>query len=152
MSLVRSLGRASHALKDFQAKSAATDRAMSGLRSGATRGEQGLKNIRTAAQGSTRELDRLKSAADKADRSLAKAGRTGVTSGTQVGQFKKGADNASKGMNGLNKSMRGNFIARLMELFMPLIEKVVDMATRSKTMQKVLQVAFDAVKRSSPPS
>ncbi|AOT60457.1 MULTISPECIES: hypothetical protein [Streptomyces] len=147
MSLVRSLGRASNALKDFQAKSTATDRAMNGLRSGAARGEQGLKNIRTAAQGSARELNQLKSAADKADRSLAKAGRTGMTSGTQIGGFKKGADTASKGMNGLNKSMKGNFIARLMELFMPLIEKVVEMAARSKTMQKVLKVAFDAVKK-----
>ncbi|WOI62973.1 phage tail protein [Streptomyces fradiae] len=147
MSLASAAARASGSLRQFKTQADATARAAQSIGQGARTGQSGLTGLRSAAQGSTRDLNKLKSAADKADRSLAKAGRTGTTSGTRIGRFKKGADTASKGMNGLNKSMKGNFIARLMELFMPLIEKVVEMAARSKTMQKVLKVAFGAVKK-----
>ncbi|MCQ0024189.1 phage tail protein [Streptomyces somaliensis DSM 40738] len=147
MSLVRSLGNAESSLKRFKDQAQAVGRATGELQGRARSSDSELKRIKGSVQGSARELQGLQRSADKAERSLAKAGRTGTTSGDQISQFKKGADNASKGMNGLNKSMKGNFIARLVELFMPLIEKVVDMATRSKTMQKVLQVAFGAVKK-----
>ncbi|MFC9004470.1 phage tail protein [Streptomyces microflavus] len=147
MSLATAAARASGSLKQLKAQADASARAAQSIGQGARTGQSGLTGLRSAAQGSTRELNNLRSAADRADKSLARAGKTGTTGGNQIGTFKKGTDNASKGMNGLNKSMRGNFLVRLMELFMPLIEKVVDMAARSKTMQKVLQVAFSAIKK-----
>ncbi|MEV6478204.1 phage tail protein [Streptomyces sp. NPDC051657] len=147
MNLTQALGRSSTAFKGFRSQADAAGRATRTMATGATAAESGLKKIRASAQTSARELTSIQRAADKAGRSLAKAGTTGQKSGTQIGTFKSGADKASKGMNGLNKSMRGNIVGQLLSLLAPLIEKVVDMAARSKTMQKVLKVAFDAIKK-----
>ncbi|MFH9265764.1 phage tail protein [Streptomyces sp. NPDC017546] len=147
MSLVQSLGRAGGSLKGFKTQTESAARAAGGLSSKALAGDRGLKRIRASAQSSARELTSVQRAADKAGRSLAKTGTTAKKSGTQIGTFKSGADKASKGMNGLNKSMRGNIVGQLLSLLAPLIEKVVDMAARSKTLQKVLKVAFGAIKK-----
>ncbi|MFJ1801202.1 phage tail protein [Streptomyces sp. NPDC088180] len=147
MSLVQSLKRGSSALQQFRSSSDVVARSTAGLGRNSTTAARGLAGIKSSAQTSARELTAIQRAADKAGRSLTKAGATGQKSGTQIGTFKSGADKASKGMNGLNKSMRGNIVGQLLSLLAPLIEKVVDMAARSKTMQKVLKVAFDAIKK-----
>ncbi|MGW5676787.1 phage tail protein, partial [Streptomyces sp. NPDC003860] len=87
-----------------------------------------------------------KTACDQADRAMKKAGNTGQTSGAKLGRFKTGADRAAQGQNRLNRAMRGNFLVRLLELFMPLIETVVQMAARSRTMQRVIRTAFNAIR------
>ncbi|MEW1627545.1 phage tail protein [Streptomyces sp. NPDC089173] len=147
MTLVQSLKRGSSALQQFRSSSDNTARSTADFGRHATTATRGMAGIRTSAQTSARELTTLQRAADKAERSLAKAGTTGQKSGTQIGTFKSGADKASKGMNGLNKSMRGNIVGQLLSLLAPLIERVVDMAARSKTLQKVLKVAFDAIRK-----
>ncbi|WP_127464848.1 phage tail protein [Streptomyces sp. B27] len=147
MTLMQSLKRGSSALQQFRSSSDNTARSTADFGRHATTATRGMAGIRTSAQTSTRELSTLQRAADKAERSLAKAGTTGRKSGTQIGTFKSGADKASKGMNGLNKSMRGNIVGQLLSLLAPLIERVVDMAARSKTLQKVLKVAFDAIRK-----
>ncbi|MFE2166686.1 phage tail protein [Streptomyces sp. NPDC059447] len=146
MSLVSSTKRASDALRNL--KTQASGAAAPVKRVGdAGRGASGqLKTLRTNAQGSTGQLKNLKSAADQAEKAMAKAGQTGQRAGTQLGRFKTGADRAASGQDKLNKSMKGNFLARLLELFMPLIEKIVEMAMRSKTMQAVIKAAFGAIK------
>lgn len=95
-------------------------RAADGLKRGANSSSQELGRIRASAQSSSRELTAIQRAADKAERSLAKAGTTGQKSGNQIGTFKSGADKASKGMNGLNKSMKGNSVGQLLSLLAPL--------------------------------
>ncbi|OKJ20898.1 phage tail protein [Streptomyces sp. CB00316] len=147
MSLAQSLGRAGSSLKSFKQNVDGAGKAAGDLQGRIRAGDTGLKQIRASAQTSARELATMQRAADKAERSLAKAGTTGQKSGTRIGTFKSGADRASKGMNGLNKSMRGNIVGQLLSLLAPLIERVVDMASRSKTLQKVLKVAFDAIRK-----
>ncbi|NML50343.1 phage tail protein [Streptomyces sp. R302] len=147
MSLRSSLGRASGSLRQFKSATDTANRATAGLGRQAVTADRGVSKVRTSSQRAATELQKMQRAADKAERSMAKAGRTGQKSGTQVGKFKSGADKASKGMKGLNKSMKGNIIGTLLALFAPLIEKVVEMATRSKTMQKILKVAFGAIKK-----
>ncbi|MFC8726015.1 phage tail protein [Streptomyces bacillaris] len=147
MSLASAATRASGAVRGLKTQVDAGSRAAQGLGRDLGSGDRELKKIRASAQTSARELSTLQRAADKAERSLAKAGTTGQKSGTQIGTFKSGADKASKGMNGLNKSMRGNIVGQLLSLLAPLIERVVDMAARSKTLQKVLKVAFDAIRK-----
>ncbi|MFF9341660.1 MULTISPECIES: phage tail protein [unclassified Streptomyces] len=146
MSLVRSLNNSSGALKQFKSASDTADRAASTLGQRASTASRGINGIKGSAQGSAKELKGLKTAADQAERSMAKAGRTGRTAGSQLGKFQSGADKAAKGQDKLNKSMKGNFLARLLDLFMPLIETVVEMATRSKTMQTIMKKAFGAIK------
>lgn len=146
MSLVRSLKTASGSLRQFRSASSTADRAAAGLGQRATTAGRNINTIKGAAQGSTGQLKNLKTAADQAERAMAKAGQTGQRAGTQLGRFKTGADRAASGQDKLNKSMKGNFLARLLELFMPLIEKIVEMAMRSKTMQAVIRTAFGAIR------
>lgn len=147
MTLISSLNRATSSLKSFQTGAQSADRAAAGLQSGATGGERGIKRLKDSAQGAGKELNSLRSSADRAEKSLARAGKAGQTGGTQIGNFKAGADKAEKGMSGVNRSMKGNILGTLLGLFTPLIEKVVAMATQSKTMQRVLRTAFDAIQK-----
>lgn len=105
-----------------------------------------LKNLRTGAQNSGTQLKNLKTASEQAERAMKKAGDTAQSAGGKLGKYESGAGKAAKGQDKLNRSMKGNFLVRLLELFMPLIEAIVDMALRSKTMQTVLKKAFSAVK------
>ncbi|MFD9408557.1 phage tail protein [Streptomyces sp. NPDC059989] len=146
MSLVRSLKTASGSLQQFRSASSTADRAAAGLGQRATTAGRNINTIKGAAQGSTSQLKNLKTAADQAERAMSKAGQTGQRAGTQLGRFKTGADRAASGQDKLNKSMKGNFLARLLELFMPLIEKIVEMASRSKVMQTVIRTAFNAIR------
>ncbi|GAA2786125.1 phage tail protein [Streptomyces showdoensis] len=146
MSLVKSLTSSSNALKSFKDKAAEAARATDGIRQKARTGETGLRSLQTASQGTSGQLKSLKTASDQAERSMTKAGQTGQSAGTKLGKYESGAGKAAKGQDKLNKSMKGNFLARLIELFMPLIEKIVEMASRSKTMQTIMKKAFDAIK------
>ncbi|WP_318208679.1 phage tail protein [Streptomyces sp. SJL17-1] len=146
MSLVRSLNSSSGALRQFKSASDTAQRAASTLGQRASTAGRGISGIKGAAQGSAKELKGLKTASDQAERSMAKAGRTAQSAGTKLGRYESGAGKAAKGQDKLNKSMKGNFLVRLLELFMPLIETIVEMASRSKTMQNVLKKAFSAIK------
>ncbi|MGW0118284.1 phage tail protein [Streptomyces sp. NPDC003327] len=146
MSLVRSLNNSSGSLRQFKSASDTAERAAQTLGQRASSAGKNLGGIKGAAQGSAKELKNLKTASDQAERSMAKAGQTGQSAGGKLGRYESGAGKAAKGQDKLNKSMKGNFLARLIELFMPLIEKVVEMATRSKTMQTILKKAFSAIK------
>ncbi|MGV9312288.1 phage tail protein [Streptomyces sp. NPDC003691] len=147
MSLVKALNSANSSLKDFKTKSDDANRAAGNLKNGAQNSEGGVKKLRDAARQAASQLKTLKDRADSAEKSVGNAGKAGQTGGTNIGKFKGGADNAKKGMDGLNTSMKGNVFTRLLDLFMPLIEKVVQMATESEGMRKILKKAFDAVKK-----
>ncbi len=147
MNLTQALGRSSGALRKFRSEATNAGKSTRTLSGGSLRSDRELKKLKTSAQASARQFTAIQRAADKADRSMAKAGRTAKKSGPQVGKFKSGADKASKGMKGLNKSMKGNLVGQLLSLLAPIVEKVVEMAARSKTMQKVLKVAFAAIKK-----
>ncbi|MEU9999512.1 phage tail protein [Streptomyces sp. NPDC050848] len=146
MSLVRSLNNSSGALRQFKSASDSADRATQTLGQRASSAGKNISGIKGAAQGSAKELKNLKTASDQAERSMAKAGQTAQSAGTKMGRYESGAGKAAKGQDKLNKSMKGNFLARLIELFMPLIEKIVEMASRSKTMQTIMKKAFSAIK------
>ncbi|MFE5482089.1 phage tail protein [Streptomyces sp. NPDC056527] len=146
MSLVRSLKNASTSLSALktQASGAATSVKKVGDAGRTANGQ--LKNLKTGAQGAGTQLKNLRTASDQAERAMQKAGQTGQSAGAKLGKFESGANKAAKGQDKLNKSMKGNFLARLIELFMPLIEKIVEMAMRSKTMQTIMKKAFSAIK------
>ncbi|MCX2181093.1 phage tail protein [Streptomyces sp. SKN60] len=146
MSLVSSLKNANGSLKQFRSATSDADRAAQTLGQRASSAGKNISGIKGAAQGSAKELKNLKTASDQAERSMAKAGQTGQSAGGKLGKYESGAGKAAKGQDKLNKSMKGNFLARLLDLFMPLIEKVVEMATRSKTMQTIMKKAFSAIK------
>ncbi|MGW0466851.1 phage tail protein [Streptomyces sp. NPDC003027] len=146
MSLVSSLKNANGSLQQFRSATSTAERATQTLGQRATSAGRGVNGIKSAAQGSARELKNLKTASDQAERSMKKAGQTAESAGRKLGTYESGAGKAAKGQDRLNKSMKGNILARLLELFMPLIEKIVEMATRSKTMQTVMKKAFSAIK------
>ncbi|WP_128980721.1 phage tail protein [Streptomyces roseicoloratus] len=146
MSLVRSLKGASDGLRNLRTHASGAGTSVKKVGDAGRSASGQLKTLKTNAQGSHTQLRNLKTASDQAEKAMAKAGRTAETAGKKLGKYESGAGKAAKGQDKLNKSMKGNFLARLIDLFMPLIEKIVDMALQSKTMQKVLKKAFDAVK------
>ncbi|MEU8758096.1 phage tail protein [Streptomyces sp. NPDC048659] len=146
MSLVSSLKNANGSLQQFRTATSNAERAAQTLGQRASSAGRGVNGIKSAAQSSAKELKNLKTASDQAEKSMAKAGQTAQSAGTKMGKYESGAGKAAKGQDKLNKSMKGNFLARLIELFMPLIEKIVEMASRSKTMQTIMKKAFDAIK------
>ncbi|MFB7941553.1 phage tail protein [Streptomyces sp. NPDC056049] len=146
MSLVRNLKNASTALSGFRTQAANAGGSVKKVGDAGRSASGQLRTLRTNAQGAGTQLKNLKTASDQAERAMKKAGDTAQSAGGKLGRYESGAGKAAKGQDKLNKSMKGNFLVRLLELFMPLIEAVVDMALRSKTMQTVLKKAFSAIK------
>ncbi|MFJ9808266.1 phage tail protein [Streptomyces sp. NPDC101158] len=146
MSLSKALGSASAALRKLRTDAQQSAQAVTRVGSGANSASSGVKQLKSSAQSTTSQLKSLKTATDQAEKSMTKAGQTGQSAGTKLGKYESGAGKAAKGQDKLNKSMKGNFLARLIELFMPLIEKIVEMASRSKTMQTIMKKAFDGIK------
>ncbi|MFF9146982.1 phage tail protein [Streptomyces sp. NPDC014861] len=146
MSLVRNLKNASTALNGFRTQAANAGTSVKKVGDAGRSASGQLRTLRTNAQGAGTQLKNLKTASDQAERAMKKAGDTAQSAGGKLGKYESGAGKAAKGQDKLNKSMKGNFLVRLLELFMPLIEAVVDMALRSKTMQTVLKKAFSAIK------
>ncbi|MFB7517837.1 phage tail protein [Streptomyces sp. NPDC056144] len=146
MSLVKNLKNVSTGLSGLKTQASGAGTAVKKVGDAGKAANGQLKNLKTAAQGSTGQLKNLKTASDQAERSMKKAGDTAQSAGGKFGKYESGAGKAAKGQDKLNKSMKGNILARLLELFMPLIEKIVEMASRSKTMQTIMKKAFDAIK------
>ncbi|MFF6789326.1 phage tail protein [Streptomyces filamentosus] len=146
MSLVSSLKKSSDSLRALKTQASGAGGAVRKVGSAGQSASGQLRTLRTNAQGAGAQLKNLKTASDQAERAMKKAGDTAQSAGGKLGRYESGAGKAAKGQDRLNKSMKGNFLVRLLELFMPLIEAVVDMALRSKTMQTVLKKAFGAVK------
>ncbi|MFJ5706358.1 phage tail protein [Streptomyces sp. NPDC093105] len=146
MSLVSSLKKASGSLRDIKSQASGAGTSVRKVGDAGRSASGQLKTLRTNAQGAGTQLKNLKTASDQAERAMKKAGDTAQSAGGKLGKYESGAGKAAKGQDKLNKSMKGNFLVRLLELFMPLIEAIVDMALRSKTMQTVLKKAFSAIK------
>lgn len=105
-----------------------------------------MRSLATAAQGATTPLRTIKTASDQAEKSLTKTGKSAQTAGTNFTKYEAGTNKAAKGQDKMNKSMKGNLFGILMLALAPLIAKVIDMATQSKTMQKILKTAFEVIK------
>ncbi|MER5887319.1 phage tail protein [Streptomyces sp. NPDC001941] len=146
MSLKSALTQTSSALRTLKSSADQGAQAVSRVGNGANTASSKVNQFKSSAQSSASQLKSLKTATDQAEKSMTKAGKTGESAGGKLGKYESGAGKASKGQDKLNKSMKGNFLARLLDLFMPLIEKVVEMATRSKTMQTIMKKAFDVIK------
>ncbi|MET8504333.1 phage tail protein [Streptomyces sp. NPDC004787] len=146
MSLKSALTNTSSALRTFKTNADQSAQAVTRVGNGANTASGKVQQLKSSAQTSTSQLKNLKTASDQAEKSMTKAGKTGQTAGGKLGKYESGAGKAAKGQDKLNKSMKGNFLARLIELFMPLIEKVVEMATRSKAMQTIMKKAFTVIK------
>ncbi|WP_369145951.1 phage tail protein [Streptomyces sp. R44] len=146
MSLISNLKNASTALGNLKTQASGAGTSVKKVGDAGKSASGQLKTLKTNAQGSNTQLKNLKTASDQAEKSMAKAGTTAESAGKKMGKYESGAGKAAKGQDKLNKSMKGNFLARLIELFMPLIEKIVEMAMQSKTMQKILKKAFDGIK------
>ncbi|MCC2279679.1 phage tail protein [Streptomyces sp. ET3-23] len=145
MSLTQSFGRAGGAARNFRTTIDAAGRAAGTLGRQAGTANTNVSRIKTSAQQSTRELKGMKTAADQAAKSVAKVGKEAGKGGPAMAKFQGGLKKADGGVKGLNKSMKGNVIGMLLGLLAPLIEKVVEVASRSKAMQKITKVAFDVI-------
>ncbi|MFE3073106.1 phage tail protein [Streptomyces sp. NPDC059247] len=146
MSLARSLKNTSTALTSFKTQASGAGTSVKKVGDAGRSASGQLKTLRTNAQNSGSELKKLKTASDQAERAMKKAGDTAQSAGGKLGRYESGAGKAAKGQDRLNRSMKGNFLVRLLELFMPLIEKIVEMAARSKTMQTIMKKAFSGIK------
>lgn len=125
------------------ANSAATATSKLGTAEQKTAGQ--IKSNTAATQGAVTAANSVRSATDQAEKSLTKTGKAGQTAGTGISKYEAGSNKAAKGQDKMNKSMKGNLFGMLMSLLAPLIQKVVDMATQSKTMQKILKTAFEVI-------
>ncbi|WP_406061239.1 phage tail protein [Streptomyces sp. NBC_01077] len=146
MSLVSALKKSSDSLRNLKTQASGAGTAVKKVGDAGKSASGQLKTLRTNAQGSGTQLKNLKTASEQAERAMKKAGDTAQSAGGKLGKYESGAGKAAKGQDKLNRSMKGNFLVRLLELFMPLIESIVEMAMRSKTMQTVLKKAFSAIK------
>ncbi|MFY7566422.1 phage tail protein [Streptomyces sp. WI04-05B] len=126
------------------ANNAATATSKLGTSAQKTAGQ--IKANGTAAQAAAATTNSMRSSVDQAEKSLTRTGKAGQTAGTGLGKYESGAGKAAKGQDKMNKSMKGNFFGMLMNLLAPLITKIIDMATQSKTMQKILNTAFEVIR------
>ncbi|GHG76432.1 phage tail protein [Streptomyces griseocarneus] len=148
MSLVQALGRTSAPLRGFKTNAEGAGRAAGALGRQAGTASTGIGRIRGTAQQAAREVKGLRTSSDQAEKSVGRLGKAAGTGNREMGRFGGGAKKASGEVKGLNKSMRGNVLGMLVELFAPLIEKVVAMASKSKAMQRIMKTAFDVISKS----
>ncbi|MFF3376247.1 phage tail protein [Streptomyces sp. NPDC002680] len=105
-----------------------------------------IKSNTAATQVATTTSNSLRNGLDQLEKTVTKSGKAVQTAGTNTAKYEAGANKAAKGQDKMNKSMKGNFFGMLMGLLAPLIQRIVDMATRSKTMQDILKKAFEVIK------
>ncbi|MEX2985341.1 phage tail protein [Streptomyces sp. C36] len=147
MSLVQSLGRTTAPLRGFRTNADAAGRAAGNLGRQAGTANGNVGKLKGSSQQAAREVKTLRTNSDHAERSVGRLGKAAGSGSREMGKFEGGTKKAAGGVKGLNKSMRGNILGMLVELFAPLIEKVVTMASKSKTMQRIMKVAFDAISK-----
>ncbi|WP_171167515.1 phage tail protein [Streptomyces sp. I05A-00742] len=105
----------------------------------------GMGKVKTSAQQAGREVKNLKGGADATAKAIGKVGKESTKAAPGLDKAGGSMKKAAKNTDGLNRSMKKNFIAQLVSLFQPLIEKVVDMASKSTTMRRIMKKAFEVI-------
>lgn len=146
MSLVQALTKSAASLKEFVTQANAAGTAAKGIGDKARAGSGEMRQFQSAVEGSSSGARSLKTTTEEMEKSVGRAGKTGEKSGGLLSKFKLGADKARQGMDGMNKSMKGNLLGVLLGLLAPLIGMVVQMALQSKTMQNIMKKAFGVIK------
>lgn len=140
------LNSANNFLGNYKGNANGAATATSKLGSSAQKTAGQIRSKTTAAQGATTAVNSAKNATDQYEKTVTRTGKSLQTGGTNFTKYEAGANKAAKGQDKMNKSMKGNFFGMLMSLLAPLIQRVVEMATKSKTMQDILKKAFEVIK------
>ncbi|WP_372408363.1 phage tail protein [Streptomyces luteireticuli] len=106
-----------------------------------------MGKVKTPVQQVGRELKTAKTNADQSARAITKNGKAAGNAAAPVGKYGRETKGADRNSKGLNKTMKSNVIGMLLDLFTPLIEKVVAMASKSKTMKKIMRTAFSVIQK-----
>lgn len=149
MSLTQALKRSASALQRFKATTGQAESSVAKLGHTATSTGGAVGRIKSDVDKASGSLQDVQKDAKNAERSvgaaaksMGTAGKTAATGGGLMGRMKTGLSGVTTGMKGLNATMKANAFGLLMTLLTPLIEKLVDMAMHSKTVQKIVQMAF----------
>ncbi|MER5782460.1 phage tail protein [Streptomyces mobaraensis] len=105
----------------------------------------GMGKIKTSTQQAGREVKNMKGGADATAKAIGKMGKESGKAAPGLDKAGGSLKKATKSTDGLNRSMKRNFLAQLVSLFQPLIEKVVEMAAKSTTMRRIMKKAFDVI-------
>ncbi|MGI5338640.1 phage tail protein [Streptomyces sp. CA-181903] len=105
----------------------------------------GMGKVRTSAQQAGREVKNVKGGADATAKAIGKMGKESGKAAPGLDKAGGSLKKATKSTDGLNRSMKRNFLAQLVTLFQPLIEKVIEMASKSTTMRRIMKKAFEVI-------
>ncbi|KNB50104.1 hypothetical protein [Streptomyces caatingaensis] len=146
MSLISSLTRAAGGARNFKTAHDAAGKSAGNLGKQLGGVNTHMGKAKTNAQHLGREFKVVKTNGDQSAKAIAKNGKEAGKAAGPLGKYGRQVKNADGKTKGLNKTMKGNVIGMLLDLFAPLIEKVVAMASKSKTMQKIMKKAFSVIK------
>ena len=135
MSLVAALRASTGALNTFKSSTREAGEAVRRVKGDVDSSAKAVGTLQKEAENAERSVGR-------AGKSMGTAGKTAATGGGLMGRMKTGLAGVTTAQKGLNTAMKANAFGLLMMLLTPLIEKLVDMAMHSKTVQKIVQVAF----------
>lgn len=135
------------AVKNLKTNLDATGKSSSNLGTKLGTVNTNLGKAKTPAQQLGREVQILKTRYDQGDKSAAKFGKSLGKVNTGVPKYERGMKKADNATKKANKSWRSNALGLLMELFAPLIEKVITMASKSKTLQRVMKTAMGVISK-----
>ncbi|MFE6774844.1 hypothetical protein [Streptomyces sp. NPDC057702] len=149
MSLVRALNRSASGFRGLRGSVGQADTSVSRFSRTATQAAGAVGRVKGDADRSSNSLRDLRRSADAAERGVARsgksmgaAGRSAATGGGLMGRMRTGLQGVTTAQKGLNTAMKANIFGAVMALLMPLVMKLVDMAMRSRTVQRIVQTAF----------
>ncbi|MBZ4320616.1 phage tail protein [Streptomyces huiliensis] len=105
----------------------------------------GIGKAKTSIQQTGRELKNIKSGSEATAKAIGKVGKESGKAAPGLDKAGRSLKKTAKNTDGLNRSMKKNFLAQLVSLFQPLIEKVVEMASKSTTMRRIMKKAFEVI-------
>ncbi|GAA0430172.1 hypothetical protein [Streptomyces luteireticuli] len=103
--------------------------------------------VKAPTQQVNRETRALKTGWDQGSQSAGRFGKSLGGIGKETPKAERGMTKLDGASKKVNKTWRNNALGMLMELFAPLIEKVVTMASKSKALQRVMKTAMGVISK-----
>jgi hypothetical protein len=122
----------------------ATD-ALNKLKRAVNEAGSGAGKFRENAGSAGREARQLATSAELANRQVTATAKSSAGAGGPFKALTGGLKTATGGVKGLNAAMKANIMGAIIGLLMMFIPPLIDMAMHSKTVQKIVQVAFKVI-------
>ncbi|MGK5640169.1 phage tail protein [Streptomyces sp. URMC 126] len=145
MSLNSALQRISGTAQGTKTALDATGKSAQKLNTQAGTLNTGVGKVKASTQQAGRELKNIKSGSEATAKAIGKVGKESGKAAPGLDKAGRSLKKTAKNTDGLNRSMKKNFLAQLVSLFQPLIEKVVEMASKSTTMRRIMKKAFEVI-------